>query len=230
MRTFETRARLPAIAAALLTIAFAGGARAVSLSNTDAAQPMPADPRADMGVESLHAAETLTAGSGALVPLMAADVEASQTVAVDAPADTAGASVGKPVDDLSFVREATQAGRREVESARDALRELNAPDLKRIAAMLVTDHAGANAKLEKLAQTKGWRVPAPETAPAPPAGTASPDFDAKWTSDMIAAHEHAVALFRAQSQGGEDADLRRFARETLPTLEHHLAELRSLQK
>jgi len=39
-----------------------------------------------------------------------------------------------------------------------------------------------------------------------------------------------VALYRAQAQGGEDKDLRQYARDTLPTIEHHLAELRSLQK
>jgi putative membrane protein len=47
---------------------------------------------------------------------------------------------------------------------------------------------------------------------------------------MIAGHEHSLALYRAQAQAGEDKDLRKFARDTLPTIEHHLAELKSVQK
>jgi putative membrane protein len=47
---------------------------------------------------------------------------------------------------------------------------------------------------------------------------------------MIAGHERSVALYRAQAQAGEDPDLRRYARDMLPTIEHHLEELRSLQK
>jgi predicted outer membrane protein len=39
-----------------------------------------------------------------------------------------------------------------------------------------------------------------------------------------------VALFSAEAKSGEDQDLRQFARDTLPTIEHHLAALKSLQK
>jgi len=47
---------------------------------------------------------------------------------------------------------------------------------------------------------------------------------------MIAGHERSVALYRAQATGGEDKDLRKYAKDTLPTIEKHLAELRRLQK
>jgi putative membrane protein len=117
-----------------------------------------------------------------------------------------------------------------VDAARDALPQLKKPELKRIAEMLVTDHGSANERLAKIAEAKGWPVPGPQAAGAPPSGTASGDFDAKWTADMIAGHERSLALYRAQAQAGEDKDLRKFARDTLPTIEHHLAELKSLQK
>jgi len=47
---------------------------------------------------------------------------------------------------------------------------------------------------------------------------------------MIAGHERSAALYRAQAAGGEDKDLRTYAKDTLPTIEKHLAELRRLQK
>ena len=47
---------------------------------------------------------------------------------------------------------------------------------------------------------------------------------------MIAGHERSVELYHAEAQSGEDKELRKFASDTLPTIEHHLAELRRLQK
>jgi putative membrane protein len=73
-------------------------------------------------------------------------------------------------------------------------------------------------------------MPSPQASAPPPSGTASSDFDAGWTAEMIAGHERSAALYRAQAQNGEDKDLRNYARETLPTIERHLAELRRLQK
>jgi len=47
---------------------------------------------------------------------------------------------------------------------------------------------------------------------------------------MLAGHERSMALYRAEAKSGEDPDLRQFAHDTLPTIEHHLAALRNLQK
>jgi putative membrane protein len=206
-----------------LGMALAAPALAASLSATGPAESLP-----DGNAASLTAAESWTAGSASLVPLMAADMQANLVAAVDAP-DTHG-EVGKPIDDVAFVRQATESGRKEVDSAREALPQLKAPELKRIAEMLVNDHSNANVRLAKIAEAKQWPVPGPQAPAAPPAGTASSDFDAKWTAEMIAGHERSIALYRAQARGGEDKDLRKYAKETLPTIEHHLAELKSLQK
>lgn len=200
---------------------------AVSLAATTPAEPMP---EGGMTVAAPLAIESWSAGSATLVPLMAADMQAGQVINLDAPADTAGGTVGKPVDDVTFVKQATESGRKEVAAARDALPQLKNPELKRIAEMLVSDHSNANARLSKIAEAKGWPVPAPAAATPPASGTASSNFDARWTADMIAGHERSVALYRAQAQGGEDKDLRKYASDTLPTIEHHLSELRSLQK
>ena len=125
---------------------------------------------------------------------------------VDAPAD-GGGGAGKPVDDIAFVKtghrkrpQGSPVGARCVAAVEEAR-------IEAIAEMLVTDHSGANAKLAKIAETKGWPVPArrrpPRRPPAPPVA----DFDAKWTAEMIAGHERSVALYRAQATGGEDKDL-----------------------
>jgi putative membrane protein len=204
----------------------AAPAWAVSLPAANPAQTLP---DTALAPESLAPSESLTAGSASLVPLMAADMQANQAHNVDAPT-TGGNEVGKPIDDITFVRKATESGYKEVYSAKEALPQLQQPELKRIAEMLVNDHTGANARLSKIAEAKHWPVPAPPFQGPPPAGTAVSDFDAKWTAEMIAGHERSVALYRAQAQAGEDQDLRKYARDTLPTIERHLAELRRLQK
>ena len=199
---------------------------AVSLAATEPAEAMPEG----LAAAAPLAIESWSSGSASLVPLMATDLQAGHVATIDAPADAPAGAVGKPIDDVAFVKQAAESGRKEVNAARDALPRLKNPELKRIAEMLVSDHSNANAKLSKIAESKGWPLPAPQPAAPPASGTAASNFDSKWTADMIAGHERSVALYRAQAQGGEDKDLRQYARDTLPTIEHHLAELRSLPK
>ena len=188
-----------------------------------------AQPRESAAVPSNQyvAANMHAAGSAALVPLMAVEMEANHAAAVDAPAEGGG---GKSVDDITFVRQATESSRKEIQSARDALLQLKNPELIRVAEMLVNDHSGVNQRLSKIAEAKQWPLPAAQVQAAPPSGTANSNFDATWTAEMIAGHERSVELYHAEAQGGEDKDLRKFASDTLPTIEHHLAELRRLQK
>lgn len=216
------------IATALLVAGLASvPAWTASLAATGPAEPMP---EASLLAGAPSTIESWSAGSATLVPLMAADMPSSHMTSVDAPAEAAGGAVGKPIDDVAFVKQAAESGRKEVAAAREALPQLKNPELKRIAEMLVNDHGNANARLSKIAESKGWLMPAPQAATPPPSGTASSNFDAKWTADMIAGHERSLALYRAQAQSGEDKDLRKYASETLPTIQHHLEELRSLQK
>jgi putative membrane protein len=213
--------------AVAVALAVSTPAWSVSMRATGPAETIP-DPRATP--VALPLAENLAAGSATLAPLMAADGATYPNSRIEAGAETGGGNVGKPIDDISFVARATESGRKEINSAREALPQLQNPDLKRMAETLVNDHGAANTKLAKIADAKMWPVPPPPRHELPPAGTAIPDFDAKWTAEMIAAHERSVALYSAQAQGGEDPELRKYARETLPTIQHHLAELRRLQK
>jgi putative membrane protein len=207
----------------LIGIAVTAPVWAVSVPENANAQP----PESAAVPSNQYVAVNMTAGSATLVPLMAVEMEANHAAAVDAPAAGGG---GQSDDDIAFVRQATENSRKEIQSARDALLQLKNPDLIRVAEMLVNDHSGANQRLSKIAEAKQWPLPTPPPQSAPPTGTASSDFDAKWTAEMIAGHERSIELYHAEAQGGEDKDLRKYASDTLPTIEHHLAELRRLQK
>ena len=175
------------------------------------------------------AASSLAAGSGALVPLMAADLPTQPTSTLDASTPASGGA-DKLVDDIAFVARATESGRKQSQAARDALPQLADPELKRMAELLAQERDGATAQLERIAAAREWPLPAPRAAEAPPTGRANPDFDEHWTDDMILAQERSVALYSAQAQAGEDRELRKYARDTLPALQHQLSELRRLQK
>ena len=49
-----------------------------------------------------------------------------------------------------------------------------------------------------------------------------PDFDREYMSAMVKDHETDVKDFDTQSKDGNDADIKAFARKTLPTLQEHL--------
>ena len=152
----------------LLLLAAAAPAAGASLSFTSDPQPLPE--ASATGAVPL-AIEGWATGSATLVPLMAADTPATAQNPVDAPATPQ--AVGKPVDDVSFVRRATESGRKEIAASRDALPQLKRPELKRMAEMLVQDHTAANAKLSKIAEAKGWPLPAPQASEAPPPAAAT---------------------------------------------------------
>ena len=205
----------------------AAPAWAVSLVTTGPAQPLP-----DQGLApvSMPVAENLTSGSASLVPLVAAEIPATEMSILDAGDLTGGGDIGKPIDDISFLVRATESGRKEMSTARDAVTQLSDPELRRVAEALIKHHADANLRMAKIAEDKRWPLPALQLRTAPPAGAASADFDANWTDETILAHERAVALYSAQAQAGEDRELRKYARDTLPALQHQLSELRRLQK
>ncbi len=141
------------------------------------------------------------------------------------PADSPAAAVAK-TSEQAFVQKASAAGLAEVADAKKALATTHRDDVKRTAQQLLSDHTAANAKLKSLADRKNMTV-ATTPASAPPAsGT---DFDSKYISSQIKAHEDAIALFREQSKTGTDSDLRAFATETLPTLEKHLSMLQAMK-
>ena len=55
--------------------------------------------------------------------------------------------------------------------------------------------------------------------------TSGGNFDDRFMADQIRMHREAISLYRAQASSGSDPDLRQFARDQLPHLEHHLEML-----
>jgi len=100
---------------------------------------------------------------------------------------------------------------------------------------MVHDHTDAGQRLTAVAGRAGLDVPATSRKDVDKGldalrKKAGADFDKAYVRQMLRDHERTVALFRAASDRAESPDLRSFAAELLPTLEHHLGMARELEE
>jgi len=97
------------------------------------------------------------------------------------------------------------------------------------------DHGKANEQLMKLAADKGMQL----TSELDKRHKAKVDklskhsgaeFDKNYMDEMVADHKADIKKFEQQSEKAKDADLKRFATETLPILKEHLRLAESTAK
>jgi putative membrane protein len=97
----------------------------------------------------------------------------------------------------------------------------------------VTDHSKANEELKQVASSKGVDVPkglsAKDKATRDRLSKLSgAEFDKAYMQDMLRDHQKDVSEFRAESTKAKDSDVKSFASKTLPTLEEHLNQAKSV--
>jgi putative membrane protein len=95
---------------------------------------------------------------------------------------------------------------------------------------MIDDHGRANQKLTDIARKKGWTLPTSMTAQQQRdldelARLSGPDFERRYHDMQVKAHDEAIELFTEASSDCDDADLKRFASDTLPTLREHRRHL-----
>lgn len=156
-------------------------------------------------------------------------------LAVAALAIMAFAAPALALDTAGFVQKAEEAGEFEIASSDLAKHKAQSPDVKKFAQQMITDHTNAGEKLKAAAAKAGVkpeRVNTPSEAHKADMekleGTKTGEFDATYVDIQRKAHQEAVSLFREYAKEGDDPDLRRFAQETLPTLEQHFAHVKSI--
>ena len=132
-------------------------------------------------------------------------------------------------EDAAFLQRALEMGRLEVAHAQAALENAQRTDTKTAARMLLEDHQRSNQQLEQLASRKGWSLPtesqSAESDQARATTSTGAFDDDRFMAEQIRMHRDAISLFRAQTSSGADPELRQFARDQLPHLEHHLEML-----
>ncbi|PUZ20690.1 putative membrane protein [Chitinophaga costaii] len=135
----------------------------------------------------------------------------------------------KPVDKESadFSVKAADIGFTEVAMGKLAQDKASQQRVKDFGNLLITDHTKAGDELKAIADRKGITLP---TAFSPEHQSAMEklndkkglDWDKAFIDHMIDGHKSAIDDFDKASKNLEDADIKAFATNTLPTLKAHL--------
>jgi len=161
--------------------------------------------------------------------LMTGSIYAETAPAPAAPAAPAALQHGNlDRKDHEFLKKAAQINLTEIELGKLAERLSTDPNVKKIAGMLVKDHAEANQKLERLAASKGASIPQePSIWERHSLNALQKEQGAKFNEEFLAfsakGHEKAIALFEKEAARTQDPDIKAWAQKTLPELKHHLA-------
>ena len=120
----------------------------------------------------------------------------------------------------------------EVQNAQVAMQNAQNSETRSAASMMLEDHQRSNQQLQSIAQRKGW--PSPSSSASAQSdqsrgrmASGGTDFDSRYVTEEIRHHREAIADFRKEASSGSDPDLRQFAQDMLPKLEHHLEMLES---
>ncbi|SEN19769.1 putative membrane protein [Mucilaginibacter gossypiicola] len=148
---------------------------------------------------------------------------------------TGATGIAVTADDAKFATGAANAGLAEVAIGQLASEKATNAKVKDFAKMMVTDHTKANDELMAIAKTKNITLPsAPdeehEKKKADLAAKSGADFDKDYVDAMVSGHKKVESMFEDASKNCKDPDLKAWAAKTLPTIQHHLAEIEAIQK
>ncbi|WP_445175124.1 DUF4142 domain-containing protein [Microcoleus sp.] len=129
--------------------------------------------------------------------------------------------------DRTFVMQAGQLGMLEVELGRLAVQRGSSAGVKQYGQEMVEEHTRANQELMQLAMQKKVELPTEMSTQNTTlidqlSGLSGKSFDTAYKQAMIDSHNQAIALFQAQSQQGQDPQLKAWATQKLPNLQAHL--------
>ncbi|QKQ72227.1 DUF4142 domain-containing protein [Nostoc sp. TCL240-02] len=170
------------------------------------------------------------------------EVPSAQSVqATESPSPTASPTVSPTTSgqnnlsssDRQFITEAAQGGLAEVQLGQLASQRGTSNVVKQYGQRMVQDHTQVNAQLKQLATQKSVTLPTSigsknQQVKQRLSRLSGTNFDRQYLNQMLQDHEKDVAAFQTEAQQGQDPDVKAFAAQTLPTLQQHLEEVRSI--
>lgn len=144
-------------------------------------------------------------------------------------------AIGVSPSTADFVKEAAIGGMFEVEASKIAAQKAPDQATKQFANMMVQDHTKANGELKSKATAAKINVPAAldkshQDKLAKMKSQNPADFTKNYHSTMLSDHKDTVSLFERYAKGGDNASIKTWAGQTLPTLQHHLQMAQDLDK
>ncbi len=146
---------------------------------------------------------------------------------------SAMASAPASEQDAKWAVDIANAGMTEIELSKVAQTKAVNPRLKGFADMMVTDHTAAADKLKTIAASKSITLPDKLSDDSQKAldelnKKSGKDFDKAYMNDMLDGHKKAVDAFQKGSTDLQDADLKNFASQTLPTIQMHQDSIKAI--
>jgi putative membrane protein len=132
-----------------------------------------------------------------------------------------------PPSDQDFLNMAAQTDMTEAHLGQLAANQAAGQNVKDFAQMLVTDHTNDYQQLGMLASKTGSTIPKgldakQEKMVAPFEKLKGAAFDRQFAREMVMGHQKAIAAYKREAQDGQNADIKAYATQTLPTLQKHL--------
>ncbi|MBE9209795.1 DUF4142 domain-containing protein [Nostoc sp. LEGE 06077] len=135
--------------------------------------------------------------------------------------------------DRQFINEAAQGGLAEVKLGQLASQRAANNEVKQFGLRMVQDHTQVNTQLKQLAARKGVKLPTAlnrenQQLQERLSKLSGANFDREYMTHMVQDHQKDVSAFQTEAQQGQDPDVKAFAAQTLPTLQEHLQQARSI--
>ncbi len=127
--------------------------------------------------------------------------------------------------DAHFLRMAARVNLEEAHLGEMAEHQASAPEVKNFGQELSNDHTTAYDELSGLARETGEKIPATlgdDKEVNQLMRLDGTQFDSVFLRQQIEANKSVIALFKNEAEHGENADVRDWAKNMIPTLEGHL--------
>ena len=160
-----------------------------------------------------------------LVIAVALSVPGGLVWAADSKTNTSSSKLSS--GDSDFIKEAAQGGMMEVQLGKAAQDKASNEKVKEFGKRMEQDHSKANDELKKIASDKGVQLSSDldkkhKSKMDKLTKLSGAEFDRQYMRDMVSDHKDDIKKFQNEADKGKDADLKKFASQTLPTLKEHL--------
>ncbi len=121
----------------------------------------------------------------------------------------------------------------EVSAAELASQQAKRTDVRSFGQMMLKDHGSAEQQLLQLAKKRRIDLPPAATGGVKPdlmLKNAGAKFDQMYVHAMVSGHNNTVQTFQNYAITGKDPEVKAFAQQMLPTLKHHLEEIKAIDE
>jgi putative membrane protein len=186
------------------------------------------------GASETRDANPGTAATDSAAQSATKDPNATDNAITSSGMSSTGHESAKPLSDKQFIMMAAQGGMTEVDLGKVATENGSSSQVKGFGARMVKDHSMADDELKSIAEKKGVTLSSSLDAKHQAmvdkmSKLSGPAFDKAYINGMVRDHEKTVAMFKEESESGQDPEVKAFAAKTLPTLEDHLTSIEQLR-